>query len=77
MLMVSRYLSLSTASATPDNTGIQPVRIGANSLALNGYFTGNIDEVRIWNRALSSTEISNAYNNGVFSTGGQALYLPF
>ena len=69
--------SLSTASATPDNTGIQPVRIGANSLALNGYFTGNIDEVRIWNRALSSTEISNAYNNGVFSTSGQALYLPF
>ena len=49
--------SMSTASATPDNTGIQPVRIGANSLALNGFFTGNVDEVRVWNRALSSTEI--------------------
>ena len=69
--------SLSTASATPDNTGIQPVRIGANSLALNGFFTGNVDEVRVWNRALSSTEIANAYNNGVFSTSGQVLYLPF
>ena len=68
--------SLST-SATPDNTGVQPVRIGANSLALNGFFTGNVDEVRIWNRALSSTEIANAYNNGAFSTSGQVLYRPF
>jgi hypothetical protein len=48
-----------------------------NSLALNGFFTGNVDEVRIWNRALSSTEIANAYNNGAFSTSGQVLYLPF
>ena len=68
--------SLST-SATPDNTGIQTVRIGANSLALNGFFTGNVDEVRVWNRALSSTEIANAYNNGLFNTTGQVLYLPF
>jgi predicted phosphodiesterase len=68
--------SLST-SATPDNTGTQPVRIGANSLALNGFFIGNVDEVRVWNRALSSTERANAYNNGVFSTSGQVLYLPF
>jgi predicted phosphodiesterase len=68
--------SLST-TATLDNTGIQPVRIGANSLALNGYFTGNVDEVRIWNRALSSSEIANAYNNGVFSTSRQVLYRPF
>jgi hypothetical protein len=68
--------SLST-SANPDNTGTRPVRIGANSLTLNGYFTGNVDEVRIWNRALSSTEIANAYNNGLFDTTGQVLYLPF
>jgi hypothetical protein len=68
--------SLST-SATPDNTGIQPVRIGANSLSLNGFFIGNVDEVRVWNRALSSTEIANAYNNGLFNTTGQVLYLPF
>jgi predicted phosphodiesterase len=71
-----RVSSLST-SATPDNTGTQPVRIGANSLALNGFFTGNVDEVRIWNRALTSTEVANAYNNGAFSTSGQVLYRPF
>jgi hypothetical protein len=66
-----------TTSATPDNTGIQPVRIGANSLSLNGFFIGNVDEVRIWNRALSAAEIADAYNNGQFNTTGQVLYLPF
>jgi hypothetical protein len=68
--------SISTSGAIPDKTGTQPVRIGANSLALNGFFTGNVDEVRVWNRALSGTEIANAYNNGVFDTTGQVLYLP-
>ena len=71
-------MKISTSSAIPDKTGIQPVRIGANSLSLNGFFIGFVDEVRIWNRALSSTEIANAYNNGVlFRTCGQVLYRPF
>jgi hypothetical protein len=66
----------------PDNTGIQPVRIGANSLELvdgkgNGYFIGSIGEIRVWNRTLSAEEVSAAYNNGLFNTTGQVLYLPF
>jgi predicted phosphodiesterase len=69
--------SISTSGAIPDKTGTQPVRIGANSLSLNGFFIGNVDEVRVWNRALSSTETADAYNNGVFSTSGQVIYLPF
>ncbi|MDQ3970708.1 MAG: PKD domain-containing protein, partial [Thermoproteota archaeon] len=69
--------SKSTAGAVPDNTGTQPVRIGANSRTLNQYFTGNADEVRVWNRALTSTEVSNAYNSGTFNTNGQVLYLNF
>ena len=71
--------SLST-TAIPDHAGTQPVRIGANSISTpppNGFFTGNVDEVRVWNRALSSSEVSNAYNNGIFNTNGQVLYLPF
>jgi hypothetical protein len=69
--------SISTSGAVPDNSGVQPVRIGANSLSLNGFFIGNVDEVRVWNRALSASEIANAYNNGLFDTTGQVLYLPF
>jgi hypothetical protein len=62
----------------PDNTGTQPLRIGANSLTLNGYFTGNADEIRVWNgRALTSSEVASAYNNGAFNTNGQVAYLSF
>jgi Concanavalin A-like lectin/glucanases superfamily len=72
-----------TSGTIPDNTGIQPVRIGANSLELvdgkgnNGYFIGSIGEIRVWNRTLSAEEVSAAYNNGLFNTTGQVLYLPF
>jgi hypothetical protein len=68
--------SKSTSGAAPDNTGIQPVRIGANSLAPNDFFIGQVDEVRIWNRTLTDSEIADAYNNGVFNTNEQVLYLP-
>ncbi|HKG41579.1 MAG TPA: hypothetical protein VKA98_05530, partial [Nitrososphaeraceae archaeon] len=59
-----------------------PVRIGANSLRLvdgkgGGYFIGSIGEIRVWNRTLSAEEVSAAYNNGLFNTTGQVLYLPF
>jgi hypothetical protein len=63
--------------SSPDSTGTQPVRIGANSLFLKEYFTGSIDEVRIWNRSLTSSEIKDGYYNGTFDTTGQVLYLPF
>ena len=29
-----------------------------------GYYTGALDEVGVWNRALSSTEVSTLYNSG-------------
>ena len=31
---------------------------------LNDYFTGRLDEVGVWSRALSSTEVSELYNSG-------------
>jgi Concanavalin A-like lectin/glucanases superfamily len=72
----------STPGTIPDNTGIQPVRIGANSLRGvdgkgDGHFIGSIGEIRVWNRTLSAEEVSAAYNNGLFNTTGQVLYLPF
>src|SRR5881628_60464 len=70
--------SVAPAGTVPDNTGTQPVRIGANSLASSspGYFTGNVDEVRVYNRALTALEISDYYNNKApASTSGQVLYL--
>jgi len=66
-----------TNSAIPDATGEQPLRIGANSLEEDKFFTGYIDEVRIWNRALSDKEISQIYTNNTFSTTGQIIYQGF
>ncbi len=60
----------------PDNTGSQPVRIGANSLIAQGYFVGKVDEVRIWNRALASGDVLKSFKTGTFDTKGQVLYVP-
>lgn len=47
-------------------TGAEPLYIGK----YNGYeFDGTIDEVRVYDRALSSTEISAHYNSGVGQYG--------
>jgi Concanavalin A-like lectin/glucanases superfamily len=61
----------------PDNTGTRPLRIGANAYSDKDFFVGNIDEVRIWNRALPIGEIANGYKTGTFNTTSQVLYLPF
>jgi hypothetical protein len=63
--------------STPDSTGTLPLRIGANSNNANYYFTGDIDEVRIWNRVLSENEMKKAYEEGSFNIEGQVLYLHF
>jgi len=64
----------SSPTSDPDSTGAQPLRIGADSSASGRFFIGNADEVRVWNRALSSTEVSNAYN-GVITTNGLVAYV--
>ena len=59
-----------TTSTTPE-TNAQPVVIGRNSRDSSRWWTGNIDEVRVWNRALTSAEERQALyqNNTVDATG--------
>ena len=64
-------------SKTPDTKGNQPLRLGANSLDLDKYFNGEVDEVRIWNRGLAINELSEIYTNRNFTTNGQVEYLNF
>jgi phospholipase C len=66
-----------TDGAIPDTSGIQPIRIGSNSLNPSNYYSGLVDEVRIWNRPLPSTEISIGYKNNTYDTDGQLVYLSF
>ena len=69
-------VAITSTTSSPETTNTLPVRVGANSQSANRFFTGNIDEVRIWNRALSAQEVADAFN-GIFNTQGQVLYLPF
>ncbi|HTH23031.1 MAG TPA: LamG-like jellyroll fold domain-containing protein, partial [Nitrososphaeraceae archaeon] len=55
--------TLSTTS-NPDNTGTQPLRIGENSQSPLGpdAFIGQLDEVGVWNRALTIAEVTHVMN---------------
>ena len=69
-----------TGGALPDNTGTQPLRIGANSLEEDKFFNGALDEVSIWNIGLSGKEIKQVYSDNANNTkvkNGQVLHLDF
>ena len=60
-----------TTAGSPEISGNHPLKIGANSRTVSNLFTGSIDEVGVWNRALTNTEIDNLMNNGMdVSTNG-------
>ncbi|NTW33158.1 MAG: hypothetical protein HGB12_11120, partial [Bacteroidetes bacterium] len=61
----------STSSRSLSNTKKVGLCIGAEDQGSSGianYFNGSMDEVGIWNRALTLTEISNLYNSGAGNT---------
>lgn len=49
-------------------TSASPLRIGGNTVWANEYFQGLIDEVRVYNRALSQTEIATLAQTPVTQT---------
>jgi len=54
-----------TTTLTPDTQYVERTRIGDRANTLNEgtqYFNGNIADVRIYDKALSTSEISNIYN---------------
>jgi hypothetical protein len=57
--------ALTTSSAASLNTAVAPLVIGAIPTSHSGFdrlhFRGSIDDIRIYNRALSSAEVSNLY----------------
>jgi Concanavalin A-like lectin/glucanases superfamily/F5/8 type C domain/Bacterial Ig domain len=69
----------STTGALPETSGTKPVRIGANSRVTppSNFFTGQVDEVRVWNDDLTTQQVSDAFAGTSFNTAEQVLYLPF
>ena len=66
-----------TGGAIPERGNTLPIRIGSNHLEKGNFFTGFVDELRIWNRTLGYSEILNAYHNNSFNTEKQIAYLSF
>ncbi|MGD1835124.1 MAG: LamG-like jellyroll fold domain-containing protein [Nitrososphaeraceae archaeon] len=66
-----------TEKVIPDTTGDQPLRIGANSLDKDKFFTGNIDEIRIYNKGLTKEEIRSIYEDNIFNKEDQIFYSNF
>ena len=59
-------------------TNEKPLKIGANSRGDNRYFTGDVDEVRIWKgQALSASQVSDAFNGDFGSLPAPIVYLNF
>ncbi len=55
-----------------------PLRIGSDSRIVDDdLFIGSIDEVGIWNRVLTSTEIDNLKNSGIVATSGLVYFNKF
>ena len=69
--------SKQTGGAIPDSTVTQQVRVGSRSSNPDNFFTGIVDEVRIWNKSLDSSEILKGYNSNTFDEDGQLVYLSF
>jgi Concanavalin A-like lectin/glucanases superfamily len=53
------------ASSTPGahSASTQPFTIGASAVLAGRFFNGSIDEVSLWNRALTATEVTAIYNS--------------
>jgi hypothetical protein len=67
------------SGASPENTGTKPVRIGANSRVTppGNFFTGELDEIMVWNAGLTAQQVASAFAGDDFSTSKQVLYVPF
>jgi hypothetical protein len=51
---------------TPETTGEQPIRLGANSLdekgKINGYYTGQLDDIQVWDYAFTKEQVASLFD---------------
>ncbi len=69
--------SIKTNNSKPDSTGQNRIAIAANSLYKDKLYLGDVDEVRIWNRALTTAEVHDAYTQNKFNLDGQLVFVSF
>lgn len=66
---VKSYLNAVASGVAQSQTDLaattgQPFRIGQGKSGLNRWFMGTIDDVRLYNRALTQTDVTTLYNAG-------------
>ncbi|NCI46602.1 HYR domain-containing protein [Sediminibacterium sp. WSJ-3] len=77
-IFIDGVLAGSLAASGNIKVNTNPVTLGNQTGYTNEYFTGSLDEVRIWNRALSACEISNSKDCELSgSETGLAAYYKF
>ncbi|MFK7921175.1 MAG: LamG-like jellyroll fold domain-containing protein, partial [Bacteroidia bacterium] len=75
-LYVDGVLDVAGNIPTPINTGSGNMRIGQRIDGIN-HFNGSIDEVRVWNLALSPSQVAANFNQALCSLTGVVAYYKF
>jgi Concanavalin A-like lectin/glucanases superfamily/Carboxypeptidase regulatory-like domain len=63
-IYINGVLTASNAAPNPISYTIDPLRLGSNPLGTALFFDGGIDELSIYNRSLSLSEIQTIFNAG-------------
>ena len=68
-----------TGGASPESSGTKPVRAGDKSRVTSSgnSFTGEADEVRVWNDDLNAQQVADVHAESSFNSREQILYMPF
>src|ERR687897_2916219 len=69
--------SITTKNAKPDITGKNRIAIAANSLFKDKLYVGDVDEVRIWDKSLTTAEVYDAYTQNKFNLDNQLVFVSF
>ena len=54
-----------------------PFNVGIDSYDLNNAWKGAIDDLRVFNRVLSDTEVKNSFDGAIYASEGLIGYWPF
>jgi hypothetical protein len=79
---ISLYLNGKLDNQISDDTGIgdgkTPLQLGTNAAGNDNFFSGQLDEIRIWNTARSALEIKeNRFSELAGDENGLVAYYPF
>ncbi len=77
LFMDGQEVATTAVSNKPDFSSSLPVRMGAHGEIDDGtrYFTGSLDELRIWNRVLTQNEIVTQSFSGIYDTTNQIVHV--